>query len=227
MHVALTEILRCPRCAAGLVLLADRREGPRAIDGSLGCPQCDARYDVREAVADLRVAEGSEAASAPAGRDASRAPGTAEDAVRLAALLGLEAARGVVLLIGRPARSAQALTALVPGVEVAIARPERPGPEPARAAQRRDVSSTLLTGATLPIADRRLAGVAMDAQAHVALGEAVRVLAPARRVLVEGAGGRTRADLEGAGCIIVAEGGGALVAERSGDPDPPRLYQLA
>ncbi|HSM36547.1 MAG TPA: hypothetical protein VK837_09150 [Longimicrobiales bacterium] len=232
MHVALTEILRCPRCAAGLVLLTDRREGSRAIEGSLGCPQCEARYDVRAGVADLRVPESSETPSASASPDSSQP--TAEDAVRLAALLGLESARGVVLLIGSPARSAEALAALVPGVEVAIARPERPaaepalaGPKPARPAAPRDTSSVLLTGDTLPLADRRLAAVAMDASAHVAIQEAARVLAPGRRVLVEGAGGRTRDDLEAAGCVIVAEGAGALVAERSGAPEPPRLYQLA
>jgi uncharacterized protein YbaR (Trm112 family) len=247
MHVALTEILRCPRCAAGLVLLADRREGARAVEGSLGCPSCGARYPVRDAVADLRetrsagdaAALGAAGAEPPAGGgvpeagdawdaeegaspgDPPRAAG-ADAALRLAAFLDLTEARGVVLLIGRTAGHAAELAALVRGVEVATVT-ARPAPRQRSAADR---VSALLTGRSLPLFDRRLAGVGLGAGAHVELDEAVRVLAPRRRIVVDGAPEATGSRLEALGCRVLAAEDRVVVAERSGAPDPPRLYQL-
>lgn len=241
MHVALTEILQCPSCGSGLVLLADRQEASRAVEGTLGCPSCAARYPVRDGVADLRERgpeaatragdppppPGSEALGAPdaAGPDAPPrdAPaGASQDAIRIAALLGLEGAGGVVVLVGRQARNAGGVGALVAGVEVATVGAGHAGPAPGG----RGVSA-LLTGGRLPFADRRVAGVALDADAHVPLAEAVRVLAPGRRLVLERAPGDAGARLEALGCVVLARQDDVVVAERAGPPEPPQLYQLA
>ncbi len=239
MHVALTEILQCPSCGSGLVLLADRQEESRAVEGTLGCPSCSARYPVRGGVADLRergpedtspagdapVPPGSEARGAPKAaapatrRDAAADP--SQDAIRIAALLGLEGARGVVVLVGRQARNAGGVGALVAGVEVATVGAGHVDPAPG--GQR---VSALLTGGRLPFADRRVAGVALDADAHVPLAEAVRILGPGRRLVLERASGDAGAQLDSLGCAVLARQDDVVVAERTGRPDPPRLYQL-
>lgn len=237
MHLALTEILECPVCGSALVLLAERQEAGRAIDGALGCPSCDARYPVRAGVADLRPRDREaaapngqarprpgEAADRPPG-DAppgAAAPGTSEDAIRVAALLGLEGARGVVVLAGSQARLAGFVGALVAGVEVAAVWEEEALPAPVGGPV-----SALLAGGRLPFADRRVAGVALDADGHVPLAEAVRVLAPGRRLLLERAGADAAVRLESLGCVVLARREVVVVAERAGQPEPPRLYQLA
>ena len=42
MHILLTDTLTCPRCGPdfGLILLAERIEGRRVMDGHLGCANC-------------------------------------------------------------------------------------------------------------------------------------------------------------------------------------------
>ena len=233
MHVALTEILECPACGSGLVLLAERQEASRAIDGALGCPSCDARYPVRAGVADLRPRD--RAAAAPDG-DARPRPGApadgpprdapadaSEDAIRIAALLGLEGARGVVVLAGGQARLAGFVGALVAEVEVAAVWEEEKALPPYAAGR----FSALLTGGRLPFADRRVAGVALDADGHVPLAEAVRILAPGRRLVLERAGADAAERLESLGCVVLARREDVVVAERAGQPEPPRLYQLA
>ena len=56
MHLLLTDRLTCPRCGPefGLVLLADRLEDRRVLEGALGCPNCRDRYPVRDGFGDLR-----------------------------------------------------------------------------------------------------------------------------------------------------------------------------
>lgn len=241
MHVALTEILQCPSCGSGLVLLADRQEESRAVEGTLGCPSCSARYPVRGGVADLRErgpedaspagdappppgseAHGAPDAAAPGARPRDATADPSQEAIRIAALLGLEDARGVVVLVGSQARNAAGVGALVAGVEVATVEAGHADPVP-----RGHPVSALLTGGRLPFADRRVAGVALDADAHVPLAEAVRVLAPGRRLLLERAAGDAGAQLEALGCVVLARQDDVVVAERTGRPEPPQLYQLA
>ena len=263
MHVALTEILRCASCGEGLVLLSEVARGSRAIEGSLGCPGCGARYPVRGGVADLRPlrtpAEGvaapgregvrpdteggdelapggaSDARAEPPGSDAPRAgtpsadadpprAGPTDAALRLGALLGLADARGVVVLVAPEARHAGELARLLPGLEIVTVDAAARGEDGGGGSER---ESRLLTRQDLPIADRRVAGVALATKSHVTLREAVRVVAPGSRVVVTAAREDTARELERLGCRVLADEAAVVVAERLGPADPPRLYQLA
>ena len=57
MHLLLTDRLTCPRCGPsfGLILLADRMNDRRVVDGVLGCPNCRDGFPVRDGFGDLRA----------------------------------------------------------------------------------------------------------------------------------------------------------------------------
>lgn len=205
MHILLTDILRCPRCGPefGLVLLADAVEDRRVSGGRLGCANCREMYPVAGGTVDLRV-PGRE--PLPAGEG----PGGAEEAVRLAALLGLTEAWGSVLLAGAGADLADSLASLVPGVEVVHAVPA-PGAESGGAGV-----SRVAAGAPLPFAPRSLRGVSLGPGAGGLLEEGVRVLAPGGRLVVEGAPAGAAEALAAAGLRVLLDQEGWAVAERPG-----------
>ncbi len=204
MHILLTDILRCPRCGPdfGLVLLADRVEDRRIVSGRLGCANCRETYPVREGELDLRVPG---RVALPAGDG----PGGDDEAVRLAALLGLAEAWGSVLLVGVGAEIAEALAARVPGVEVvhAVGAPlARPGA----------ALSRVVADSPLPFSPRSLRGVALGPEAAALLPEGLRLLAPGGRLVVEGAPEGTVAALAAEGVEVLLDQDGWIVAERPG-----------
>ncbi|HEV2735526.1 MAG TPA: hypothetical protein VGV85_11850, partial [Longimicrobiaceae bacterium] len=129
---------------------------------------------------------------------------------RLAALLGLSEAWGSTLLAGAGADLADALAALVPGVEVVHAA-GRPGS--GEAAGR---LSRVVAGAPLPFAPGSLRGVALGREAAGLLEEAVRLLAPGGRLVVEGAPAGAAEGLAAGGLRVLLDQEGWLVAERPG-----------
>jgi uncharacterized protein YbaR (Trm112 family) len=207
MHILLTDILRCPRCGPefGLVLLADAVEDRRVSGGRLGCANCREAYPIRGGEVDLRI-PGREPLP-----DAEAAGDGREAAVRLAALLGLTEAWGSVLLVGAGAELADALAALVPGVEVVQAA-GRPGEGGAEGLSR------VVAGAPLPLAPRSLRGVSLGAGAAGLLAEGARVLAAGGRIVVEGAPAGTPDLLVGEGLKVLLDQEGWVVAERPGGP---------
>ena len=114
MHILLTDRLICPRCGPGfgLILIADRLENRRVIEGSLGCPNCRDRFPVEAGFGDLRPPPRSTRDDAP-----ELEPPPSPPAMEVAALLGLTDGPGNVALIGDMAGHATALAGLVPGVE--------------------------------------------------------------------------------------------------------------
>src|SRR5688500_5224211 len=113
MHLTLTELLVCPRCGPpfGLVLLADRVENRRVLEGWLGCANCRERYPVAGGFADLRTGPGpAEAAIAPAA--------DANAALRWAALAGITEGPAFLLLLGASTSIAAGIAELVPRLEV-------------------------------------------------------------------------------------------------------------
>ena len=234
MHILLTDLLACPRCGPefGLVLLADRVEDRRVLEGRLGCPNCREQYPVVHGALDARLSTergepidaerpSESVATAPAD-DVARAAGDAEAAVRLAALLGLADARGTVLVAGPGAALAPAIAALVPELEVvALQLPhlqeEVPAPDEGRV-------SRVAAGAALPFRSRTLRGVAMDGGAEVPpLAEAVRVLQPGGRLVVERAPAGTAERVAALGARVMLDQEGTVVAGALGDLVQPRL----
>ncbi|HYH80178.1 MAG TPA: hypothetical protein VEX86_10280 [Longimicrobium sp.] len=222
MHILLTDILTCPRCGPefGLILLADRIEERRVLDGRLGCANCREQYPVRGGEVDLRL-PGAAPAPAAAGAEGSAASGDGgqEAAVRLAALLGLADAQGKVLLAGPGAALAEAVAALVPEVEViALA------PEPGDAGERPGVTRMAGATAPLPFRARTLRGVALTGGADAAaLAEGVRVLQPGARLVVDGAAPGTAEALSALGAQVMLDQEGTLVARAVGDPVQLRM----
>lgn len=107
MFIELVDALRCPVTheESWLVASAVRTEARHIVVGTLGCPVCSAEYPIREGVADFR------GGGTPA-NVAAAAPGSADAAMRLAALLDLSDANGFAVLIGAWGNHASELAAL-------------------------------------------------------------------------------------------------------------------
>lgn len=209
MHLLLTDILSCPRCGPdfGLVLLAHRVEARRVLEGELGCPNCRLTYPVEAGFADLRVPVGSGAGEVD--EEEPLESGTPDDAVRLAALLGVVEGPGHVVVAGPEARLAPALASLIDGIEVvAVEQRLRGWPEAAGV-------SRIAAGPRLPLYSRSVRAVALSgADAGPLLQEAVRAVAPLGRVVVLDGAPQARDALEEAGLDAVLDVGDIIVAQR-------------
>ena len=171
MFVELIDALRCPRPHADtwLVAAAAETRDRCVVRGALGCPTCRAEYPITGGVAAFDQAGGA----APAAAGAPADPG---EAVRLAALLGLTSAGGIVALAGSWDAAADALVAMADVRAVLV--------EPAHAYRPRPPVGAV-TGAWLPVAAASLRGVALDAATAVPerLAAAVRALRPGGRLV--------------------------------------------
>ncbi|HEX2166820.1 MAG TPA: Trm112 family protein, partial [Longimicrobiales bacterium] len=171
MHILLTDILTCPRCgpAFGLILLADRAEERRVLEGVLGCSNCREKYPVRDGVVDFGV---TPEAVAPADD-----PVAAE---RLAAIMGVAEGPAFLLLVGPATGHAAAIAGMIAEVEVltigALANgDERPG-----------INRIYAGAPQLPIASGKVAAVALTGDGVGALlDEAARVVSPLGRLVLD------------------------------------------
>ncbi|HEX8391041.1 MAG TPA: Trm112 family protein [Longimicrobium sp.] len=236
MFILLTDVLTCPRCGPefGLILLADQMGERRVIQGRLGCPNCREAYAIRDGVVHaIPAAEPSSAdagasadagtpADAPASADAespadadAAAGDDAEAPVRYAALMGLSGATGLVLVAGPGARHAAAVAALVPGIEVVAV--DDPHPAPAM----ENGVSRVVAGGRLPFRDDKMRGAALTGgAAGERLREALRVLAPGARLVVDPAPADTAERLRALGAEVLLEQAGVVVARAPGRPVP-------
>lgn len=204
MHILLTDILTCPRCGPefGLILLADRVEERQVRSGGLGCPNCREMYRIEDGVVDLRLTEGTE--------ETAPAPDP-DGAVRLAALLGLAGAGGTALVAGPGAELAPGIAALVPGLQV-VALTARPVPDDGAPGV-----SRVAGGPAIPFRGGMLRGVALTGGAgEASLGEAMRVLAPGTRLVVDPAPEGAAEELRGLGAELLLEQDGVVVAVKPG-----------
>lgn len=241
MHILLTDVLTCPNCGPefGLILLADRVENRRVLEGTLGCANCRERYGIVEGFADLRPsdahlgaapdgedAEGAEEAGdagEPDAGESAAAKGEREegDAFRLAALMGVTEGPGLVLVVGPAAEHSAEISALVEGVEVIAAGPgmlDRP--------EGQGVSRVALAH-RFPFEQGSMRAVVLGGEASdVLLETGAGVVKTTGRLVLEQAPLDARRRLEDAGFEIAAEQDRVIVAVKRGSPDPPKLYQL-
>lgn len=216
MHILLTDVLACPRCGPefGLLVLADRLEERRVIEGRLGCANCREAYPVRGGVADLRLRAAGESPSArPSKADDGEED---EDApTRLAALMGLTGPGGMALLAGPGARHAAAVAALVPDLEVIALRG---GPD-AAAEPEPGVSRVAAGEGALPFRAASLRAAALTGGADGALlREGLRALRPGSRLLVDPAPAGTAEGLRALGAEVLLEQEDVVVARAPGRP---------
>ncbi|MEZ4415656.1 MAG: hypothetical protein R3E10_07870 [Gemmatimonadota bacterium] len=204
MHLLLTDRLACPRCgpAFGLILLARELRERRVLEGELGCANCRQRYRIERGLADLRVSGG------PSEDDPQLSAVDEGEAVKVAALLGIQDGPASVLLHGRMARVAEPLAALLPDVSWLVTHPsvahwpERPGVERMR------------VGPALPFFDRSLRGVVLQGESE-GLDDLLRLVHSRGRIVVldpaPGLGASMRA---ASGFDLVLDEPSALVAAR-------------
>lgn len=188
MYVELIDALRCPRPHADtwLVAAAAETRDRCVVRGTLGCPVCRAEFPVTEGVAAFDQAPGP--AREPLGTSAAgAAAGSDDEAVRLAALLGLTSPGGIVAVGGAWGAVVDALLQ-VADVRVLVV-------EPLHAHVPREPVGAL-RGAWLPVAAASLRGVALDhataaperlAAAVIALRPGGRLVAPAGTPVPSGA----------------------------------------
>jgi len=214
MFVEMIDLLRCPNAHADswLVASAARTVGRHIVDGTLGCPVCEAEYAIRDGVADFGVAsDAGVRGTEPGGDDEARA-------IRLAALLGLATPGGTVAL-GGVAGGAQgvvaALLAEMAGVRVLTL--DAPGAPPLA-----DQLSALRGGGGVPLAAASLRAVALDARTADArrLDAAVRALVPRGRLVAPAAASVP------AGVTELVRDEHQWVAEREASPPSSRPIAL-
>jgi hypothetical protein len=124
MHLELVDALRClrPHEPTALVASVERITDRDVVTGTLGCPVCDARYPVVDGAVVFDAACQARYRMAPAGP-----PGDmGEIATRVAAVLDLTDAGGVVLLQGAWADAAEAVSRIVPIAMVLLNPPGQP-----------------------------------------------------------------------------------------------------
>ncbi|HET7462317.1 MAG TPA: hypothetical protein VFJ82_13775 [Longimicrobium sp.] len=222
MHILLTDILTCPRCGPefGLILLADRLDDRRVVEGRLGCANCREQYPVHHGAVDVRVPGAAPDDTPPsAGAEVGDAK---EAAVRLAALLGLAGAQGTVLIAGPGAALAGDLAALLPEVQ-AVAFTAKPGDVDGGP----DVTPMAGSVARLPFRGGRLRGVALTGGASAAgLAEGLRVLQTGARLVVESAPEGTADALDRLGAQVMLDQEGTVVARALGEPVQLRVNAL-
>lgn len=201
MHILLTDALTCPRCGPrfGLIVLADRLDDRRVVEGSLGCANCREEFPVHEGIADLRFPRDAPALVAGA------SPRDAEAALRFAALLAVRDRPGMVLLLGVDEDTAAEVARLLPGAQVIVSVQE-------------DLSGTgvqnrVRVAGSLPFRDASLRGAVLGGEAAPELlDELSRALAPGAHLVVDPAAPGTAAALVEKGLGVVLDQEGVVVA---------------
>jgi uncharacterized protein YbaR (Trm112 family) len=155
MFVELIELLRCPRAHAESNLIAASRQTTdrHIVEGTLGCPVCNAEF---------RIAGGVARFDAPPPTPAAEPD--AEIALKLAALLDLADPKGFALLTGAYCVQLDALQRLVEAAVVLQNTPGDVGGIPAGVIECADVA---------PFAPSSLRAAAIDASASEALRASV------------------------------------------------------
>jgi hypothetical protein len=166
--------LRCvrPHEDSWLIARADELEARHIVQGELGCPICEARYAIRDGVADFSDGASARASSGPPAQDAQAL------ALRAAALLGLTDPGGMVVLAGDWSAGADAMLEFVQGVQLLAL-------DPAPALRSGGALSLALISGVLPLAAASARGIALDA-AHATpslVAGAARALMPGGRLI--------------------------------------------
>lgn len=174
MHIEVVDALRCiePHDETWLVASVDAWHGRQIRTGTLGCPVCRATYPVVNGVADF-----TGAATVPVdGAAADASAPDAEAAMRLAALLDLREAGGIVVLAGRHGALVDALEAMTAAHYVVLLAPTEAWLGPGSALRVRE---------RVPFASASVRAAAIDGALADPdrLGQIARVIRPAGRLV--------------------------------------------
>jgi uncharacterized protein YbaR (Trm112 family) len=186
MHILLTDVVTCPRCGPefGLIVLAERIEERRVLQGKLGCPNCREEYPVDGGIGDLRWPRASFGATSRV--DDGRVPGgeslqpDPERPYRLAALLGITGPSGpVVIVSGEPSVISEVQRHLPDAGVVGMSREAPFGAAGAG-------SGWLLATTTFPFRSRSLGGVVLaTGDPFPLVDDALRCLDRGARIVID------------------------------------------
>lgn len=176
MFIELVDVLRCPNPheETWLVLAARRVDDRDVMEGTLGCPVCEAEYPIVDGLAHF---DGGSPRLTTVG-----APNE-EEALRLAALLDLSDPRGYAVLVGAVAAHGP-LVATMSDVQLLLVDP------PPGIGMGHGLSglTTSAHAVTLPVGRGSARGVALDATATPELARAaVDLLRPGGRLVAPSA----------------------------------------
>lgn len=174
------------------------------MEGRLGCPVCSASYSVSAGVADLR--DGGAIALATA--EAVASVDLADDAMRVAAMLGLVKPGFVAVLVGMDADIAGEVSELSHSRIISLNSRSRQSRE-------RENVAAVVSGQRFPIAAASVDGVMLERGSEgSAVAEALRVLRTGGRLVADAAvplSGRLR-ELARDDRYVVAESTGPLLS---------------
>ncbi|MDQ2768820.1 MAG: hypothetical protein M3Y30_16900, partial [Gemmatimonadota bacterium] len=150
--------LRCvrPHEDSWLVASADELVARHIVRGELGCPVCEARYPVRDGVADFAPPSPVRDAGDDSSMRVELSSTPSELALRAAALLGLTDGGGIVVLAGEWSAAAYEILEMVEGVQL-LALDYAPGLESGGALSLARIADVL------PLAAGSVRGIALDA----------------------------------------------------------------
>lgn len=181
MHLELVETLKCPNDHAPgvLVAAADEIEHRFVVRGLLGCPDCLAEYSVEQGITRFAAQRNSSEQIVEHETDRS------EEAMRLAAQLGLSAGRTTFAVVGFDLALVNAMRAIVPA-RVLVFNARDVASFDARALASAALTAPLGIATiddTFPLADRKLDGIAIANTAMHLLPHSVAALRPRGRLV--------------------------------------------
>lgn len=199
MYIETIDLLRCPREheETWLVAAFTRMDGRFIVEGKLGCPICNASYDILEGMARFS-GEVSDAFAPKVGPDA---------VMRTAALLNLTRPGVVAVLCGDEASAAEDLAELTQSRVIAL--------NPSANIEDTERVATIVCVDRIPLASSSVDAIALGSCAALAL-DAQRVIRP---------GGRLTADADialPAGMREIARDDSTIVLESVGPIIPLR-----
>jgi uncharacterized protein YbaR (Trm112 family) len=168
MHIELIDLLRCPREheETWLVAAFTKIEDRFVVEGKLGCPVCNASYVISDGIADLRQNREVRVESHPSTNNP-------DDAMRVAALLGLTVPNALAVLEGSYASTARGVSELTQCRVIAL--------NPPYEIEESEAVGVVLTDSRIPFASNSVYGIAV--QAANLLNDVPRILRQRGRLI--------------------------------------------
>lgn len=177
LYIELIDLLRCPRDheESWLVAAFHKMEGRFVIEGRLGCPLCSGSYEISGGIAYLRDATASDSPSLEPGQSRE----TEDEAMRIAAMLGLIKPAAVAVLVGMDADIAGEVS------ELSNARIVSLNSTSVQSRERENVAA-VMSGARFPFAAASVDGVMLERGSSASVvAECVRVLRTGGRLVAD------------------------------------------
>jgi uncharacterized protein YbaR (Trm112 family) len=177
VYIELIDLLRCPRQheESWLVAAFHKMQDRFVIEGRLGCPVCSASYSISGGVVDLR----DEQESLPFMPEIPATENGGDNAMRVAAMLGLLKPGSVAVLVGMDADLAGDISEISHAKIISLNSQNRQSME-------RENVAAVISGAHFPLASASVDGVMLErGSPESAVAESLRVLRTGGRLVAD------------------------------------------